>query len=273
MPFDIKLSILLLSIFSLVVACDDDDVIENSNEGGADCIPIHLKSGSDSIVYFYNAAKKLESISSYEATLKSLKGRYDFEYNANGQLTEAIRFVKLGSGLEVLQHFELIYNGQATPQILHTWGAVKTDPPVVTSFHYDASARLIRREQGTGIDPVIVRYEYNDQGNVERIYYKNQTNPEVLGRENLSFDNKTRFYGAMPDLALFYVYIMSYDPSKNNILRSTIYYSDPFNDIVPDHNSIYNLTYNTNGLITKSILSAAAPFSENLFLEVKYQCD
>ena len=263
MNFNRLSGFILLLVIQIMLACGTDDP--------AICIPVNLKSTTDSIVFEFNTSKKIDKVLYYFFELHQID---ELEYDNSGRLVWVKR-KKVSNGTEnVYENGELIYNSEGKPQTLNAWGANTGLPPQVTTFSYDSKERLIKRETSFGSDLIVYRYEYDNHDNVINIFYTNAGNPEVLGRENLSFDSHARFFAPILDLEILSVFVYNTEPSKNNILSSTVYWDGPFTKFGAPLNITYDVRYNENGLIVNSfsITGTGQTVQEFSFHGINYDC-
>lgn len=152
--------ILLLSI-QLFFSCESDERIEI-------CRPLSFKDYSDSIVFKYDGTTKVERLLYYAIGTQDVREDI-LEYNTQGQL---IRVARFEGNPKANQNFELIYDNQGKPQQLRAWGEDTSAPPNVTTYSYDSKGRLQTREKEVTNDLLVYRYEYDNNDNVTRIFYK-----------------------------------------------------------------------------------------------------
>lgn len=97
------------------------------------------------------------------------------------------------------------------------------------------------------------------------------TTEEVLARENLSFDNKPRFFSTVSELEIFKTFILEHEPGKNNVLSTKVYFNGPHEYSIP-LDLTYNVSYNDQGLIVDSIVHGLL-LTEHHFSGVTYDCN
>jgi len=102
---------------------------------------------------------------------------------------------------------------------------------------------------------------------VNKIFFSYQEE-EFLGVENLSFDNKPKYYGLTPELETLSVYVRFFQPGKNNPLTARIY-ADANSQAVA---MTYAVGYNENGLITSNKASTSSSGNNPEFDVITYKC-
>jgi hypothetical protein len=257
------MSLLFLSFTLIISSCDSE---ENSVSS---CRPTNLKTYYDSTVFEYDAEKKITAILHYVYQSQIVR-RDEFEYNDKGQLVHVRRFLGYATGPD--ETFELVYDGKEKPQkLISQYGPTGT--PRTTYFQYDDRERLVKRETEYDSDFVIFRYEYDNADNVAQVYYKDIAGVEILGRENLSFDKHHRFYASNKELEMFHIYILKYEPSKNNVLTAKVYYNTPQSKLSQPYALDYEVSYNEKGLVESSVAySSPSLMYEYTFFDVNYNC-
>ena len=257
----------LLLTLQVFLSCSSDD--EPAPEV---CVPLVAINGLTTYNYEYNESGRLERIEYYETRPE----KEDLlTYDSKGRLIKVIRrWIQLDYTYET---YELDYNNQGKPATMRSWGQDTSYPPEVTTFSYDTKGRLTIREKTVATFVRSYRYEYDNNDNVTKVFLKgidiNNQDDEVLGRENLSFDTRPRFYAASPELETLNVYVFTYEPSKNNVLSSSVtwinhgtYFSAP-TDIT------YTVGYNEKELVNSLNLSfTPGSFPDFVFYSMEYKC-
>lgn len=243
----------------LAISCDSDDekIV---------CRLSSLKTTDVTEEYVYNAENKIEAmlIHSDEGEAKA-----NLEYNDQGQFTKMVSFDV--SIPEEFDTYELIYDSNNKPQKLHYWSPeddLSGPPQSVLTFYHDGRNRLIKLE--ISYDGVVWhsrRFEYDNHSNVSKIFFSYQEE-EFLGVENLSFDNKPKYYGLTPELETLSVYIRFFQPGKNNPLTARTY-ADANSQAVA---VTYDVEYDENGLITSNQASTSSSGNNRDFDVVTYDC-
>lgn len=254
--------IIYLSVFIIASSCKDEEVT-------APCLPLSLTSFGQDIRYEYDEQIKLTSISYYSQGGSFVSRRVDLTYT-NGKLSGAIDKSIDPSGVEILLNkYDLEYTGDKPSKLLI---GLNPDSRETTKFSFDAKGRLLVRTKEFGSMITKTRYEYNEKDNVIKIFYTSAVSTtEVLGLENISFDDKARFYSGSKELEILNVFIFGYEPSKNNKLQSSVSWSNPSIQNTPPSTEVYQLEYNDNALITSQLTTAFT--SEFTFFRLKYTCD
>jgi len=256
-----KLSFYLF-IFIFTCSCNDEEV-------EVPCLPLSLTSFGQDIRYEYDDQNKLVSISYYSQNGTFANQKVILSYS-NGKLSGAIDKSIFPDGSEILiNKYDLEYVGDKPDRLLV---GLDADVREKTKFTYDTKGRLVLRTKEFGSMITKTRYEYNDKDNVIKVFY---TSPgaatEVLGRENISFDDKVRFYSGSKELEILNVFVFGYEPSRNNKLQSDISWSNPNIQNIPSTIENYVLEYDNNGLITG--ISTTAFTSEFIFFRLTYTCN
>jgi len=232
------------------------------------CRLTSLRVLDDSTVFEYNTANKVERIVHH--ILGSDHTQEDvLEYDDNGRLIHVSFF---GSDPNVaFQNYELVYDSHGYPEKLHMWGADTSAPPLVTTFFHDSKGRLIKREFLNGVDVTSYIYEYDSRDNVVRFFYKYEANPEVLGHENLLFDDRQRFFAGVSQLDVLYVYVHKFEPGKNNVTKTTFYAGGPFNVYRQPNEIVNEISYDEQGRV-EYVLNLTGSFNW-VYSKIKYRCN
>jgi RHS Repeat len=242
------------------------------------CKPRSLQLFGDSLVFSYNENGKIGEVL-YFNILRRMTKRDEFSYNLSGRLVVVQKTIYPITGNSYTEAIHtLAYDTDGRPAKLTSKSPFTGT--IDTNFSHDANGRLIEASSSAG--PTFLgstRYEYDDAGNVPRIYYKlnlNQKLVEVLARENLTFDDREKFYSTVEELKILNEYIYSYLPNKNNCLEAKVYYYSYKSRFVTPLVVTFAATYNEQGMI--SSLGDNPPntnlySSEILFERVLYRCD
>ena len=250
----------------------------NNDPGPSVCKPHSLLFGTDSIVYRYNDNGRVNTVVYYVSGRQTKQD--DLTYNSKGQLVTIAKTTLFADGSSVLDSYHTIsYNDNETPASLST---DSYSGHFVTEFTHDEQQRLTMAETKSGFQAIFVgstRYEYDDNGNIPKVYYNidvNQQVKEVLARENLSFDDKEKYYANSPELKIANEYVYGYLPNKNNCLSAQVYYYSYAQHFSSPLSVVFTATYNDQGLI-KSLgnegTSTQLYSGEVLFNSVLYSCN
>ncbi len=266
--------ILALTFFVTVVwlaGCSQDAV-------PITCRPTALQRYGDSLVYRYNDQGKLYLLDYYDV-LGRINKHDEFTLDSKGRLALVTKVTyPIAGGSVVDAVHTLSYGDSDLPVSLNTQ---TVSGVITTTFTHDNLGRLIEASTSTGSPAEFLgstRYEYDDNGNIPKVYYKLMINSkltEVLARENLSFDDKFKFYAEVPELKACQEYVYSYLPNKNNCTSAKVYYYSYKSRFVTPLSINFQTTYNERGLI-KSIQDdppASLNSSEVLFERVIYTCN
>lgn len=237
------------------------------------CKPLNMKLDSgDSVVFERNSADRLTSILQYHVSGLA-PDRYEFEYNLEGKMTKVSEYDVLHAPATVTYRTHAFeYNGDRVAKVTTTVTASGSES-VTTYEHNDAGqlTRLVNDVFGS------IRYEYNDQGNVSKVFYfPTGYAAEFLAREATVFDNRFMYYEHIPDLKGFLTYVKWYIPGKNNclsaIIKATISNGQLFG-VATATLVEYGVAYNSNGYITGWKPSVAPFNSDTWFVNVNYTCN
>lgn len=240
-----------------------------SDENPLICRPTSLRVLDDSIVFEYNEANKVKRIIHYILGTDHIQEDV-LEYDDRGRLAR-VSFFGVGDPQQAFQNYELVYGNHAYPEQLYAWGADTSAPPFVTTFYHDSKGRLTKRESLAGVDLTSDIYEYDVRDNVIRFFYKYGINPEVLGHENLLFDDRQRFFGSVSQLDVLYIYIHKFEPGKNNVTSTRLYAGGPF-DVYAQPNNIANeISYDDQGRV-EYVLNLTGGVNW-VYSKIKYRCD
>ncbi|MEJ0029706.1 MAG: hypothetical protein WDO15_04770 [Bacteroidota bacterium] len=263
-------SLLCVAILLATNGCHDKD------PGPALCRPMVLAYTNDSIVYIYDG-KNVKTVAYYESGRQTMED--EFTYSGN-LLSTISKLTILFDGTQSLDSHHIIsYDDQGLPESLKTdsyAGAFET------KFTHE-NGRLVQAETTAGVSRTYfvgsTRYEYDDNGNVPKVYYTisvNGTKKEVLARENLSFDDKNKFYVDTPELRIANEYVYGYLPGNNNCLSSTVYYYSYAQHFTSPLSVSFNAAYNEQGLIsTLQYIGTSTQLNsgEVLFNKASYRCN
>lgn len=252
------------------LGCHDKD------PGPALCKPHALLYTTDSVVYNYESGQ----IKTIDYFVAGEKTRRD-EFNYLGNLLATVSKLSiLFDGTSTLDsHHALSYGDDGKPSLLTTDSYAGH---FVTTFTHQ-NGRLTQAETSSGLSQSYfvgsTRYEYDDNGNIPKIYYTINTNTgvkEVLARENLSFDDANKFYINSAELKIANEYVYGYLPGKNNCLSSTVYYYSYAQHFASPLSVTFTSTYNDQGLISSlknEGTSTQLNSGEVLFNKVSYNCN
>jgi hypothetical protein len=259
----------LLTILFISVSCNSDEDVSPVNK----CLPLNLSTSSalrDSLVFEYDAARKPLRILSYkDLTLTNVTV---FEYDNTGRLAGE-KYYGPDTSAPPLQTFEFHYHENGKIQYRSVKNLNETELRRTVNFAHDNHGRLVKMtylENGQEI-----RYEYNNDGNVVRTYYRfTPAHDEVLGRENHSFDNAAPFYANSTELTTWAIYVWLLPPSKNNILSSTIYQEDPGTSLLLEQKTLsHEAKYDDLGMIKDfNNLTDTFYYREFYYKNVNYEC-
>ncbi len=257
-------------VFAAMVACDKDPSVPI-------CRPHALLFETDSIVYTYEAGR-ITTVLYYGSGL--LTNRDNFSYNSAGQLTSVLKFyVGVDGSTAIASNHVLSYGNDGLPLTLTSDDTYNGH--FETTFTHDDQSRLSIADTRYGAQDFFAgttRYEYDENGNIPNVYYTidfNGTQKEVLARENLSFDDRQKFYVNTPELKTATEYVYGYLPNRNNCLGATVYYRSYAQHFTQPLSITFAATYNDEGLI-KSLQSDNPDMrlysGETLFKAVDYDC-
>lgn len=258
-------------LVAAIVGCHDKDPSPEA------CKPHSLLYETDSIVYTY-AGHRITTVIYYGSGV--ITNRDEFTYDSEGRLsTVAKLLIAFDGSAAVDSHHTITYDGNGRPKTLAT---DSYSGHYETGFTHNDKAQLASAETTYGDQHWYVgttRYEYDDNGNVPKVYYTLNLNgkyTEVLARENLSFDNKEKFYVNTPELKVLNEYVYGYLPNKNNCLGSTVYYYSYAQHFASPLSINFVATYDDKDQI-RSLQSDGTNTKlysgEVLFKTVVYNCD
>jgi hypothetical protein len=259
-----------ISILLGIVGCGNDP-------SPFTCRPKALQLGGDSIAFNYDDHGRVSRLSYYNVLRRMVK-QDELSYNSNGRLVIITKNVFPIAGDDYTEIiYTLTYENDLPKELVSQ--SVFLDR-FITKFTHDEQGRLT--EATTTEDGVFqgaTRYEYDDAGNIPKVYYKlmnNQKLTEVLARENFTFDETNKFYMEVPELKIFNEYVYGYLPNKNNCLSAKVYYYSYKSRFVSPLSISFDVTYNEQGLI-KSLESIGATTQlysgDVLFERVLYNCN
>jgi hypothetical protein len=215
-------NILLFIICITGLACQKNkDEAKPSN-----CVPqryyFKFTTFSDEFLYEYTSDNTLTKIFQVERNTKILNKIIIFNYNNNRQLT------RVSDSLPSLQRIERYY-------ILEYAGTDK-NPSSITEYNpngekFDAWAieyndgRIIKTVPEGFFQHRYRRYEYDSDGNVIRIFYRDPIEKkETLAMENAAFDDKKLFYSGSTVLSLYNHLIAFRVPGEHNPGKTIYHY-------------------------------------------------
>lgn len=257
-------------LLSAAISCHDKD------PGPALCKPHALLYDTDSIIYNYEGGQ-VKTISYYISGLKTKQD--EFNYSGNLLVTVSKLSLQFDGTSTLDSHHTLAYNGEGKPTQLTTDSYAGH---FVTEFTHE-NGRLTKAETISGYAQTFfvgsTRYEYDGNGNIPKVYYTITTNAgvkEVLARENLSFDEKDKFYVNSSELKIANEYVYGYLPGKNNCLSATVYYFSYAQHFTSPLSVTFASAYNDQGLISSlqnEGTSTQLNSGEVLFNKVSYNCN
>jgi hypothetical protein len=257
-------------LLSIAIGCHDKD------PALAVCRPHSLQFDTDSAVYRYDDNLRISTVLYYASG--QLNKQDDFGYSSFGLSTVAKSSIMIDGTQTVDSYHTIDYDMLGFPSTLITESA---SGHYKTTFTHDFLNRLTEAKTTYGSQNIFVgstRYEYDDNDNVPKVYYTinfNQKIQEVLARENLSFDDKEKFYVNVPELKIVNEYVYGYLPNKNNCLGSKVYFFSYQQHFVEPLSVSFSADYNDQGLIkTLRTEETTQLYSgEELFNKLFYNCD
>ena len=229
-----------------------------------------VTAGPDSLIYVYGDNNRLAELRYLNED--SSDEQFLLSYSDEKLVTCLHVYVQSGTPVTETNVFAYGSNGRPSSKTR----AFGSDPAIETvNYVYDDKDRLVQKETKTVSSGTLkqrTRYEYNDDNNVSKTYYiQGPGKDEIIGQENLSFDNHQPYYAGSPDLAFVETYIFDADPSINNVV-SLNYYAKPGYTFPDPIVLTYTWTYDENGYV-KSI-SFYNPFfpTELVSAQVNYTC-
>lgn len=237
------------------------------------CRPLNLKLDSgDSVVFDVNDAGHLTSVIQYHVSGFE-PDRFEFEYNTDGKMSKVNEYNVLHAPANVIYRTHTFeYNGDLVAKVTTT--DMTSSSVAVTTYTHNDGGQLIKLDNDVFGS---IRYEYNDQGNVSKVYYfLKGTAEEFLARDVKENDNRFLFYEHIADLKQFYVYLKWYIPGRNNILSSIVKATLSNGQVVgtatPELVN-YGVAYNNDGYITGWKPNLVPFYSDSWFINVSYSCD
>ena len=266
----------LLSLPFCVLLLSATNSCHDKDPGPALCRPHALLYDTDSIVYNYESGQ----IKTIDYFVSGRQTRQDeFNYSGNQLVTVSKLTIQFDGTSTLDSHHALSYNSEGKPTLLTTDSYAGH---FITEFTHE-NDRLTKAETSSGYTQTYfvgsTRYEYDNNGNIPKIYYTINTNAgvtEVLARENLSFDEKDKFYVNASELKVANEYISGYLPGKNNCLSATVYYYSYAQHFSSPLSVTYSSAYNDQGLISSlknEGTSTQLNSGEVLFNKVSYNCN
>lgn len=260
----------LLLVFSftlthvILISCQGDESIPKKI-----CLPESLIAQGNNIFFEYDSNGKLTTVNYRMASFTNRK--ITLSYDSKGRLQSAVdKSISINGDETLREYYELIYVEGTNPSELIISNS-NPDFKITKKYTFDSHGRLTGWDRKFGALVSKTRYEY-DQDNVSRVYYTSPASTEeVLGRENLTFDIKSTFYSNSKELEAFNLYINDYEPSKNNKLKSLVYYQNPGIKNYTPVTETFSLLYNDDGLPT-SQLSDYLSSTDFTYVNMKYIC-
>jgi hypothetical protein len=269
-----RLSILSVGVVLLAFAIG----CHNHDPGPSVCRPRTLQYDTDSIVYKYDDNGRVSTVQYFSSGRQSRQD--DFGYGSSGRIvTIAKSSLALDGTPSIDSNHTISWGGDGLPANLVT---DSYSGHFTTKFTHDDQKRLSTAETSSGFQQYFVgstRYEYDDNGNIPKVYYTlnfNQQVQEVLARENLTFDDKEKFYINTPELKIANEYVYGYLPDKNNCLTSKVYFYSYAQHFVQPQEVSFTAAYNDQGLIKtlKTDGDNGTLYSgEVLFNNILYSCN
>jgi hypothetical protein len=257
-------------LLSATISCHDKD------PGPALCKPHALSYDTDSIVYNYESGQ-VKTIAYFVSGRQTQQD--EFNYSGNTLVTVSRLTMQIDETLSLDSYHVLSYDDQGQPDQMTTDSYAGH---LITTFTHE-NGKLTNAETRSGITQSYfvgsTRYEYDGNGNIPKIYYTIYTNAginEVLARENLSFDEKAKFYVNAPELRIASEYVYGYLPGANNCLSATVYYYSYSQHFSTPLSITFTSAYNDQGLISSlknEGTSTQLNSSEVLFNKVFYNCN
>jgi hypothetical protein len=250
------------------------------------CIPKSLFVATDSLNYQYDRNLRLTSIlyfSGRKATTPFL--REDFTYQqfrlSGGTSTNLPTATRQNDRIWTLE-----YGGNGLPSKHISSPVLNPDEKRITVFTHDGQGRLVKALTTLKIpnftDPIFIggyTYQYNDKGNVTTVKYILSNGAgqqvEVLARENFTFDDNSTFYASSNDLTIFNVYVNRYAPNTNNVLTSSIIYTDYGSQFTQPVSVTFTNSYDDGGMVNASTAFGTLAFSpagQPMFYGARYDC-
>jgi hypothetical protein len=93
----------------------------------------------------------------------------------------------------------------------------------------------------------------------------------VLGRENLLFDDRQRFFAGVSQLDVLYIYVHEFERGKNNATKTRVYADDPFNVFSQPIEIVNEISYDEQGKV-EYILNLTGNINW-VYSEIKYRCN
>jgi hypothetical protein len=264
-------------LLCLLAAC-------NSDKGPEVCVPKSLRAYNDSIYYQYNDKHELTALLNFSG-VNTMHSRIDLAYN-NGKLVTVTNTITWSVTPRAVNSYTLEYGSDGMPSRLTEISPPEALFKTITEFTHDNNKRLVKAISsvtGAGYPTKShvggYVYEYNDAGNVTTVKYviidpQNTSNTkEVLGRENLTFDDRPPFYAGSKELTTLNVYVYKYIPNANNSIKARIYYVSNHSSLSSPSDITFTVNYDQNGRIaTKSTPFFQSLSGELFFTKATYEC-
>jgi hypothetical protein len=242
--------ILYLLTIPFLTFCGSSDTDEpNPEEQISVCLPKSVTLVLSRLTFEYSDENRLESVTYYRSD-GSLEKKDSLEYDTFGKVVKVERITKVAGASRT---FEFVYATDDQLEKINETGGALQDEVRVKEFTYDNEGRLV----ATLIPGSITfghRYEYNDKGNIDKVYYTVPDFPntkEVLARELFDYDDTPIFYAQSPELVQYFTFVVDKFPTANNYLRTTVYYESYTTSNIPASNIEYGIEYDENGLVSK----------------------
>jgi hypothetical protein len=260
-----------LVMLLLIESCDNDP-------SPVVCRPEGLRVGTDSILFNYDGSARVNLIS-YIDVFRHKAQQDELTFNSEGRLITVTKKVFPLSAPSYVEFVHTLrYDEEGRPRDLVSQGASSNS--IITEFTHDEEGRLSVASTSSDGDFIgSTRYEYNDSGNITKVFYTlnlNRQITEVLARENFTFDDKEKFYINVPELKICNEYLYAYLPNRNNCLSAKVYYYTYHQRFANPLSVSFQASYNEQGLI-QSLESTGATTQlysgDVLFERMSYSCN
>lgn len=262
-------AIIIAGIMLLMASCgnDDDPLV---------CRPKALQFAGDSIAFTYDDAGHISKISYYDI-LRRMNKQDVLTYSTGGRVQTITKTAYPIVGQSYVEVFyTLSYENDLPKELVAQSNFIGR---FTTTFTHNNEGLLVEANTSNeGVFAGGTRYEYDEAGNIPKVYYKlmiNQKMTEVLARENLTFDDTEKFYNNVPELKVCNEYVYAYLPNHNNVLTAKVYYYNYSQRFVSPLSVSFQASYNEQGLI-RSLETVEASWQlysgDVLFQRVSYTC-
>jgi hypothetical protein len=207
------------------------------------CLPTHMIR-FDSLAFTYDANNRPTTIQYWNGDV--MRQQYVMAYGGHG-----IKCTRWQDNVE-RESFSFINDvpGKPIARVRLVKGVTTGDS---VFYSHDEAGRLVQMEfRSNGVFQRRTRYEYNGDNNVRKIFRQTANKRERILFEHLSFDQRKRFFGYSPELAIVEIYLFEAEPSVNNVTRLNLYYPTP-DDVYPLPSLIeYYMGYTPDTLVSQS---------------------